>query len=219
MSFYKFVSDKEGTTPSYFVNLNVDTVWLDRLAWMSDALELFDGTSVEPRPILWHRESFRCPPEIRIKSLAFDLESWKDPEMEEDYGPTTCMHALNGARELLIVIARPLILCPSKIIFVEPYCSVDVADTMKRFRTGLYPLQKRCTWNMAARRLERIFAELKTKRAEDRKRAVEGTKGSPVLQRGLMEHNRVRLDMGECRRTRQPPSRPVSLGNPEGQIC
>lgn len=139
------------------------------------------------------------PRKTRLNRLALDMALWTEPFVNlngtEVYNPDHMLLFIIPLRELLIVVAKPSVYCPSKIMLVEPtYSPVYHRDALYTLRVDLYAtsgpllIDYRFNWEKAARRLENVLSQVKEKRGVDRKREIEGM---PPFQTSLSPSNDV----------------------------
>jgi hypothetical protein len=104
---------------SYFINLPVDTIWLYKLYDIHNRLTFYDRKLSSNHTILDSNGSLGCPPNVRLNSLAIDIETWASPGVKADgniFDGTVDLLQQVHPQELLIVVAGPSVLRPSKIL-------------------------------------------------------------------------------------------------------
>ncbi|KAE8440817.1 hypothetical protein EG329_006549 [Mollisiaceae sp. DMI_Dod_QoI] len=187
MPYYDFSGNPASdiTCPSYYINLDIDTIWLDSTMFLPGYLKFYNGNPDIEHDVFNHHDASKCPLKLRLNCLAMDADVWEDPYVNvngvENVGATDILRIANNPRELFIVVARPMkVNNPSNIIFVEPTDTPANIRPDMELRPSLYMLGNpskmpnvTSSWDMAARRLEGILTQFKNKRAEDRKREIE----------------------------------------------
>lgn len=190
--YYK-ISDQwsHHISPAYYVNVDIDTIWLDKTMFLPIFIEFYDRPSSMKDDMWFNWDGSKCPPKMRLNRLAMDCYKWEAPAVSEEgienVGATDVLRMFNSPRELYIVIARPRIVSnTSRVIFVEPSITPRQCSDLVELRSSLYPTENTSivpdytyTWDMAARRLEKILTQFKEKRAKDRKREVEENGHTP----------------------------------------
>lgn len=194
MPFYLYVDvgPEEIQSPKYYINVDIDTVWLQRAFLVPDHVEFhepvsddFPDESDDHPDLLFSSGGSKYPPQFRFNCLALDADQWKNPVIDlmhggQSQGATDILRAMNSPRQLLIVIAKPQSFCPSKVVFVEPNLSPIEHPNQIPYREGLYAHRDNClklpkhdyTWEMAARRVESVLTEFKEHRAMERRIAI-----------------------------------------------
>lgn len=176
---------KERISPPFYINIDTDTIWLRKCTVLPFNVSLYGGTSPEFDQVEFHQLSHRiCPPKLRLNRIAIDFDLWKDPVVNdygiEDIGSIDILRD-NNVRELLLVVVQPSMILRPDVVFVQPTWTPRGLLPNMELRESIYirgHKSKHPThdtqWHDAARRLESIMNQLKTKRADDRKRDMEG---------------------------------------------
>lgn len=177
---------KERLSPPFYINLDTDTIWLRKCRVLPFNVSLYNGTSVELGQVNFHNPSHgNCPPEPRLNRIAIDFDQWKDPVVNddgiEDIGSIGFLRGLHNVRELLLVVVQPSMTLSPDVVFVQPTWPPCGLLPNMELRESIYTRGHKSKhpthhtqWYDAARRLESIINQVKTKRAEDRKRDMEG---------------------------------------------